>query len=68
MVERRRRSLPNRVVDSGAAIPEDGAVAIAVVPEPPRGRWERVGSVVLVVVALAVLALFVYSMLDAYVF
>jgi hypothetical protein len=43
-------------------------VAIAVVPEPPPGRWERFGSAVLVVVALVVLALFVYSLVDAYVF
>ncbi len=43
-------------------------MAIAVVPEPPQNRWERVGNTLVIIVVVVVLALFVYSMLDAYVF
>ena len=43
-------------------------MAIAVVPEDPRDRWERLGDVALVLAVVAVVALFVYGMLDAYVF
>ncbi len=43
-------------------------MAIAVLPEGPRNRLERVGEAVLVVVVVAIVVLFVYSLLDAYVF
>ena len=43
------------------------AVAIALLPEPLPDRWGRLVNVVLAVATLLVVALFVYSMLDAYV-
>ena len=43
-------------------------MAIAVLPDEPRGRWERFAGILLLVALIAVVALFAYSMLDAYVF
>ena len=42
-------------------------MTVAVMPEGPKDRWDRVGSIAFVVAAVIILALFVYSMLDAYV-
>ena len=42
-------------------------MAIAVTPEPPRSRWDKLVDVGMIVALIVVLALFVYSMLDSYV-
>ncbi len=41
-------------------------MAIAVVPEPSPDRWARIANLVLGVVVVAVIALFVYSLVDAW--
>jgi len=43
-------------------------VAIAVLPEGPKSRWDRIANVLLVVGVAIVLGLLVFSLLDAYVF
>ena len=43
-------------------------MAIAVMPDEPPGRYERVIEAIAVVALILVGALFVYAMLDAYVF
>jgi lysophospholipid acyltransferase (LPLAT)-like uncharacterized protein len=43
-------------------------MAIAVLPDGPKGRWERLASLLMVLALAAVVGLFAYSMLDAYVF
>jgi hypothetical protein len=48
-------------------MPQDGAVAIAVMPEEPPNRWDRFVGILFAVAAVVVLGLFAYSMLDAYV-
>ena len=42
-------------------------MAIAVVPEGPKSRWDRLANVLLVLAAMLLLGLFVFSLLDAYV-
>ena len=43
-------------------------MAIAVIPEEPRGRSERLAVVLAIIVLLLIVGLFVFSMLDAYAF
>ncbi len=43
-------------------------MAIAVMPEGPKSRWDRVANALLVLAALLVVGLLVFSLLDAYVF
>jgi hypothetical protein len=43
-------------------------MAIAVMPEGPPSRWDRVATVVFAVIIVVIAALFAFSMLDAYVF
>jgi hypothetical protein len=43
-------------------------VAIAVMPQPPRDRWERIGNMIMVGAIVLIVLLFVYSLLDSYVF
>jgi len=43
-------------------------VAIAVMPDGPKSRWDRLSSALLVLAVLVVLGLLVFSLLDAYVF
>jgi len=44
------------------------AMAIVVLPEGPRDRWDRILNAILVLAVAFVVALLVYSLLDAYVF
>lgn len=43
-------------------------MAIAVLPDGPKSRWDRFINVLLVVGVAIVLGLLVFSLLDAYVF
>ena len=43
-------------------------MAIAVMPEPPRDRWQKLADALLAIAAVAVLVLFIVSMLLEYVF
>lgn len=43
-------------------------MAIAVMPDGPKSRWDRLSSALLVFAVLLVLGLLVFSLLDAYVF
>ena len=43
-------------------------MAIAVMPDGPKSRWDRLSSALLVLAVLVVLGLLVFSLLDAYVF
>ena len=43
-------------------------MAIAVIPEEPPGRYERAMEILAVVALIVVVVLFVFAMLDAYVF
>jgi hypothetical protein len=42
-------------------------MAIAVMPDPPGGRWTRIGNIAFAVVLVVLIALFVYSMIDAWI-
>ena len=43
-------------------------MAIAVLPEGPKSRWDRFVNALLVLAVLLVVGLLVFSLLDAYVF
>jgi len=43
-------------------------VAIAVMPDGPKSRWDRLANFLLVLAAVLLLGLFAFSLLDAYVF
>lgn len=43
-------------------------MAIAVMPDGPKSRWDRLSTALLVLAVLLVLGLLVFSLLDAYVF
>ena len=43
-------------------------MAIAVMPDGPKSRWDRLSNALLLLAVLVVLGLLVFSLLDAYVF
>lgn len=43
-------------------------MAIAVMPDGPRSRWDRLLTALLLLAALLVLGLLLFSLLDAYLF
>lgn len=43
-------------------------MAIAVMPDGPKSRWDRLSNALLVLAVLVVLGLLAFSLLDAYVF
>jgi hypothetical protein len=43
------------------------SMAIAVMPEPPRDRWDRLVTLGMIAIIVLILGLFVFSMLDSYV-
>ncbi|HEX2044203.1 MAG TPA: hypothetical protein VHF23_01100 [Gaiellaceae bacterium] len=42
-------------------------MAIAVMPDPPKSRWARIGDIAFLVVLMLIVALFVYSMIEAWI-
>jgi hypothetical protein len=53
---------------AGRTVQDRREMAIAVMPEEPPSRWERLAGALFAAIVLVVAALFVFSMLDAYVF
>ena len=43
-------------------------MAIAVMPQGPKSRWDRLANALLALAALLVLGLLIFSLLDAHVF
>jgi hypothetical protein len=43
-------------------------MAIAVLPDGPEGRWERIGRLLVTVAVLAVVGLLVFFLIAEYVF
>jgi hypothetical protein len=55
-------------VEVGGQLHEDSGVTVAALPEGPEDRWAKWGDRAILAALAVILVLFVFSMLDSYVF